>query len=172
MLVVLKNKRSDNKYLLAAISVLIHILWRRLELTGVVWWGRRIPIACRHGPSWHIQRSAISGLQLHRGRPCLDECILNSAGDFCGKNWSRIHRARYRFLPGLQHGFHAFSCLAIYKSVRVHECRKESPSKVNCVRGANVLHDRVEYIKCRQLASRGSLQSGQSPILLEIICSI
>jgi hypothetical protein len=122
MLVVLKNKRSDDKYLLAAISVLIDVLWRRLELTGVVWWGRRVSIACRQGPSWHVERSAIPGLQLHRGRSCLDKRILNSAGDFCGKNWSWVHRARHWFLPGLQHGFHAFPCLTIYKSVRVHEC--------------------------------------------------
>ena len=136
------------QYLLTAETVLIGILMRRMKLADSVWWSRCVARVSRHWPAGHTEWGTTSSrmLQLYCSCSCFDESILYRASNLCGKDRTRIHRTRHRLFPSLEHCFHTFSCMAVYKSVRVHESREEIPSEIDRVRCSDILHDRIKHI--------------------------
>lgn len=97
-------------------------------------------------------------LLLHIRRPGLDQGILDRSRYIYRKHWSSLHRPRNRFLPSLQHAFHAFPSLTFHQCVRVHEGAVQIASQVDCVWRAYILDNGVEKIERWKFAERGCLQ--------------
>lgn len=96
-------------------------------------------------------------LVLQRCCLCFDECVLNRPNDFGWEDRALVHGARHGFFPSLEHAFHGSAYAAVDKSVCVHECAVQAFAKIDRVGSANVLHNRVQDVKCGQFLRRRCL---------------
>lgn len=88
-------------------------------------------------------------MRLNEGGFGLDQGILYWARDLSRKHWSRIHRAGYRLLPGLQHLVHLPPYTVIDQSISLHEGLVELSTEEQSVWCADILDDGIEDIESR-----------------------
>lgn len=119
---------------LKAVSALIRRLagrpvWCYLVI-GIALPGLRLHRRRRKVLAMLRRRRRISvSLSLHLARPStlqgyilgFDQSILDRLNDLVWEDWSGIHRAWHRLLPGLDNGFHVPPSGLIDESVRAHE---------------------------------------------------
>lgn len=57
-----------------------------------------------------------------------------------------VHRVGYGLLPCPQQAFHSLACALVHDQVGVHERSIHVATKVDGVRGADILDDRIEHV--------------------------
>lgn len=139
---------------LSAIGIRIR---RSLVTTGCTWaashsW-RRGSVSMGH----HDGPLSVSHESLwHACRPCFHQGILDGPDEFVRENGPRVHRARYRILPRSQHLLHLLADARVHHGIRLHKRLEEIAAKVERVRRADILHNRVQHVQSRKLlAGRG-----------------
>ena len=88
---------------------------------------------------------------------CFDKSVLDRPNDLRWEDGTLVQGARHRFFPSLEHAFHGSAYAAVDQSVGVHERAVQAFAEINRVGSANVLHNRVQDVKCGQFLRRRCL---------------
>lgn len=143
----------------------------------------RSKLAVRLRRSWCILVASLwQALVLQRCSLCFDESVLNWPNDFGWEDRTLVKGARHGLFPSLEHAFHGSAYAAVDQSVGVHECAVQAFAEIDSVGSANVLHNRVQDVKCGQFlrrrcllllsVSRSTIRSGKSAEMHVVLRSI